>query len=82
MFWIITALSIVGVILNVYKSRWGFFCWMITNAVWAVVDYQKGIPEQAVLFIVYFLTSLWGWVSWSKQGKQKGEYHAYQKLNE
>ncbi len=77
MFWVITALSIVGVILNIYKNRWGFFFWMITNAAWAVIDFNKGIPEQTVFFIVYFLTSLWGWVYWSKQGKQKGECHAY-----
>ncbi len=77
MCWVITGISILGVILNVYKNRWGFFFWMISNAGWVVVDYIKGIPEQSVLFCVYFLTSLWGWVAWSKQGKQKGECHEY-----
>ena len=32
MFWAITVLSIVGVVLNIYKNRWGFVCWMIRNA--------------------------------------------------
>ena len=69
MFWAITFFSIVGVILNIYKNRWGFFFWMGTNAAWAVIDFNKGIPEQTVLFVVYFLTSLWGFIFWSNKAK-------------
>ena len=69
MFWILTIISITGVVLNIYKNRWGFFFWMISNALWAIVDFQKGIPEQSVLFVVYFFTALWGWLWWSKELK-------------
>ena len=69
MYWAITSLSIVGVILNIYKNRWGFALWMVTNAAWAVIDFYKGIPEQTVLFAVYFLTALWGFIFWSNKAK-------------
>ena len=69
MFWAVTALSIVGTILNIYKNRWGFFIWMITNLAWAVIDFKVGLVEQTVLFLFFFLTSLWGFMFWSKQGK-------------
>jgi len=73
MFWAITVLSTVGVVLNIYKNKWGFFCWCITNAAWAVIDFKKGIPEQGVTFLIFFLTSLWGFIFWSKQGNLKKE---------
>ncbi len=74
MFWILTIISITGVILNIYKNRWGFVFWMISNALLAVIDFKKGIPEQAVLFIVYFCTALWGWVYWTtKKPNEKEE---------
>jgi len=70
-FWCITTLSIAGVVLNIYQNRWGFIFWMIANAAWAVIDFDKGIPQQSVLFVVYFLTSLWGWIYWGKQQGRK-----------
>ena len=73
MFWTITILSIVGVVLNIYQNRWGFVCWMFSNAAWCIIDFFKGIPEQSVTFFVFFLTSLWGFIFWSKQGKLKKE---------
>ena len=69
MIWAVTALSIVGTILNIYKNRWGFFIWMITNLTWAVIDFKVGLVEETVLFLFFFLTSLWGFMFWSKQGK-------------
>ena len=66
MYWILTLVSLIGVILNVRKCRHGFLLWMLTNFGWAIIDFKKGVPEQTVLFVFYFFLSLWGWVSWSK----------------
>jgi nicotinamide riboside transporter PnuC len=66
MMWVLTALSIVGVILNVRKDHRGFLLWMVTNAAWAVVDFEHGLFAQGVLFVVYFFLALWGWISWKK----------------
>jgi nicotinamide riboside transporter PnuC len=73
MYWTITILSILGAVFNSCQNRWGFVCWMFSNAAWLIIDFQKGIPEQSVTFFVFFLTSLWGFVCWSKQGKLKKE---------
>ena len=69
MFWAITGFSILGTFLNIHKNRWGFAIWMITNLVWAVIDYKAGLIEQTVLFLFYFLTSLWGFMFWSNKAK-------------
>jgi hypothetical protein len=66
MYWILTFIGIAGVILNIYKNRWGFFLWMISNAFWVFIDFKKGLPEQSFLFMVYFVTSVWGWIYWTK----------------
>jgi len=67
MVWVLTFIGVIGVVLNIYKNRWGFFLWMISNTLWAILDFRKGMPEQAVLFIVYFFAALWGWICWSKK---------------
>jgi nicotinamide riboside transporter PnuC len=62
--WVIMGLSLAGTILNVKKKRICFILWGISNAVWVVVDFQKGIPQQAILQVVYLLISIWGLIEW------------------
>lgn len=62
--WILTALSVLGTVANIYKKRYCFLLWGITNAAWAVIDYQAGIPAQAALFVTYFGLAIWGLVRW------------------
>ena len=66
MTWVLAALSIIGVILNVRKDRRGFAFWMLTNFGWAAVDFSHELYAQGVLFVVYFFLALWGLVSWKK----------------
>lgn len=73
LYWLVTILSIVGAILVNYQNRWGLACWVVSNSAWLIIDLQKGIPEQSVTFFVFLITSLWGFVCWSKQGKLKKE---------
>jgi nicotinamide riboside transporter PnuC len=69
--WIITALSLIGVILNIHKRQECFVIWGITNAAWAVYDYQIKAYEQAALFVVYFILAVYGLYKWAR--KEKGE---------
>jgi len=62
--WLLTVLSILGVILNIRKSRASFAIWMVTNASWAAIDFNAGIPAQGVLFSTYFALSVWGYAAW------------------
>ena len=55
----------------------GIFPLDVSNAFWVIIDFKMGIPEQSVLFVVYFLASVWGWFCWSKDIKArtvKSEY--------
>ena len=62
--WLLTILAIVGVILNIQKKQICFYIWAVTNAGWAIIDFYKGIPAQAFLFLVYFGLSVWGIIKW------------------
>jgi len=65
MIWLLTLLSLIGVILNIRKRRECFLIWAFSNGSWAVIDYRAGLPEQAALFAVYFLLALYGLYEWS-----------------
>lgn len=67
MLWVLTVLSIIGVILNIRKKRSGFVFWIITNAAWAVFNFAQGIPEQGTLFTVYLGLAIYGFIDWGKK---------------
>jgi nicotinamide riboside transporter PnuC len=62
--WLLTLLSVIGVILNIQKKRSSFYIWAGTNACWAVVDYAHGLYSQSALFAIYFCLSVWGIIAW------------------
>jgi len=65
--WIITAASLIGVVLNIRLDRRCFYVWCVTNSAWMVIDYNKGLYAQSVLFAVYFALSIWGVYSWQRK---------------
>jgi membrane protein implicated in regulation of membrane protease activity len=69
MTWILTILSVIGVIANIYKKQWCFIIWAFTNFTWAIVDFANGLPEQGVLFSIYFILAIWGLYQWRKKKK-------------
>lgn len=64
MTWLLTILSLVGVVLNIKHRRECFFVWAGTNAAWTIVDYNAGLYAQAALFGIYFCLALWGIWEW------------------
>lgn len=64
--WLLAALSLVGVVLNILHSRWSFGLWFITNLSWAWVDFSRGISAQGCLFVIYAVLSVVGWLKWSE----------------
>ncbi len=71
-YWLITILSLLGVILNIHGYRSCFAIWIITSATWAIVDYRHGLPQQAALQGVYFLLNLYGIWKWGRPPSQTG----------
>jgi len=65
--WIITLVSIVGVVANIYKKSWCFILWLFTNGIWVIIDFRAGLYAQAFLFGVYLLLAIWGLYKWSAE---------------
>jgi nicotinamide riboside transporter PnuC len=64
--WTLTVFSLIGVVMNIRKHRGCFYIWGVTNASWAVVDWQKGLTAQAALFGIYFVLAIWGIWEWKR----------------
>ena len=62
--WAITVASLIGVVANIKKKRWCFGVWLVTNALWAIVDFANGLPAQGWLFVVYTGLAIWGLREW------------------
>lgn len=67
--WVLTVLSLVGVVLNTHQDRRCFYIWIVTNTSWAVVDFYKGIYAQAFMFVLYLFLSIWGLYKWRHKPK-------------
>jgi nicotinamide riboside transporter PnuC len=68
--WLLTALSVVGVILNILQDRRCFYVWTITNSCWAAVDFYRGLPAQGTMFLLYLGLSVSGLYRWKHKAKQ------------
>jgi membrane protein implicated in regulation of membrane protease activity len=64
--WFLTGASLVGVVANIYRRRWCFAVWLVTNTTWAVYDFSIGATAQGVLFSVYAVLAVWGLWTWRK----------------
>jgi len=66
---IITIVSIIATIANVYQKKWCFVVWFFTNAFWTVYDFMIGAYAQSVLFAVYTVLAIMGMYQWTKKTK-------------
>jgi len=66
---LVTVLSIIGTVANVYKKRWCFVIWLFTNGFWCVYDIMIGAYSQAILFAIYFVLAVHGLIKWRKDIK-------------
>lgn len=62
--WLLTAASLVGVVLNIQHKRSCFFIWLVTNVSWACVSVSAGLYQRAFLDAVYAGLSVWGLLRW------------------
>ncbi len=69
--WVVTAVSLVAVILNIKKKIACFYLFAVANLAWAIIDYHEGLIAQSVLFAIYFVLSIYGFFEWRKDKKKK-----------
>jgi len=65
--WVITVLSLIGVVLNIKKRKECFLIWLFTNTVWMIYDFRIGAVEQGFLFMIYTGLAIWGIFEWYKE---------------
>jgi len=64
--WLITIASIIGTVANIYKKKWCFWIWLVTNSLWLIIDFRAGLYAQAFLFGIYLLLAVWGLYRWNR----------------
>jgi len=69
--WILTILSIIGLILCVYKKKIGFALGSVANLILSITNFNYEIYSQAFLFLAYFIITSWGWVKWGKKESEQ-----------
>lgn len=69
--WLIALASIIGTVANVYRRRWCFGVWLVTNAFWTIYDLSIGAYAQGALMAVYFGLSALGLYQWKTQPSRK-----------
>lgn len=72
--WLLTALSLVGVWLNIKKDVRCFYLWTFTNGSWAAVDWYAGLYAQSALFSIYFVLAIWGIYAWKTNRKENKQW--------
>jgi len=66
--WIVSALALVGVVLNIYKRKECFYVWAVTNSCFGAYSFYKTAYSQSALFAVYFVLAIWGIYKWRSEG--------------
>jgi hypothetical protein len=66
---IVTIVSIIGTVANIFKKRWCFIIWIFTNGFWMCYDWYKGLYSQALLFAVYLGLAVYGLIRWNSDKK-------------
>ena len=62
--WIITLVSIIGVVLNIKMNHWGFACWIVSNIFWTGHNYKKKDYAQSCLFAILLGLAIYGFLTW------------------
>ena len=67
-------LSLVGNILVNYKRKLGFIIWISSNVFWIVVNFLGDVNyPQVIMYIVYAILNVQGYINWSKSKEIKIE---------
>jgi len=62
--WVLSILSIIATVANIYKKRWCFYIWALTNLSWVLVGIKTKVYAQSLMFFMYFLLAIWGIICW------------------
>jgi nicotinamide riboside transporter PnuC len=73
--WLVSAASLLGVVLNIHHRAECFAIWIATNVIWAAVDWSQGIHAQAALHALYVLLAVHGLHKWTRKAVEHAAPH-------
>ena len=71
--WIISIINILGVLMVVWKTKWGFPVMLIASVYWAGVFYNMDKMPIVFVQLVYTGLNIYGWFKWSKEERDAKE---------
>lgn len=69
--WIFSIISLLGTILNSNMNKYGNFIWIFTNMFWLIYDFSIGAYAQSLLYFIYFLLAIYGFIKWTMKEKNE-----------
>jgi len=69
--WIVLAIALTGLFLNILKRRECFILWFFSNLYWAYHNVVIGETVQAILFGVFAFFCFWGLIIWTPKKKSQ-----------
>lgn len=63
--WVLTIISILGVILNAYKNIWCWPIWTLGNIGWCYISIKRNDYPQIIIWIVFTFFNILGWYQWA-----------------
>lgn len=69
--WICSIISLLGTILNSNMNKYGNFIWIFTNMFWIIYDFSIGAYAQSLLYFIYFLLAIYGFIKWTMKEKNE-----------
>jgi nicotinamide mononucleotide transporter len=63
----VTAGSLVGTVLLGRKYIENWLLWLIVNAASIALFAYKGLHLTTLLYVIFFLLAIWGWLGWRKR---------------
>ena len=69
--WAITAVSLLGTILNVKKDISCFYLWTVANISWGIFDVSSGLYSRALLDAVQLGFAIWGICEWRRKDEKQ-----------
>jgi len=67
--WIATTISILGIALNARKIMLCWPVWLVSNVLWVTYFGIMGDKPSIILWVVFSVFNIYGWVMWSKDRK-------------
>ena len=69
--WFLTAISLIGTVLNIRKNILCFYIWLIGDILWCALDFHNGTCGRSLLDFVQVILAVCGIISWKKVNQKE-----------